>query len=156
MLAKPSGTCASCVVGLGVLSRQVNVVGVVFQTTGVGFSIVTTAQSQLGILVAGTFRVGVRETCADAVPDIIGQRGTETVAVLFQSFTAVVGRRSTFTAYTAVFTLVLQSKVQAVNQTEEVRVTVGGNAVSTRLQEVVGTVGVAAEFRQNVGPEVTS
>jgi predicted porin len=38
------------------------------------------------------------ETCADAVPDIIGQRGTETVAVLFQSFTAVVGRRSTFLA----------------------------------------------------------
>ncbi len=34
------GTYASCVIGLGVLSSQVDVVSVVFQTTGVGFSTV--------------------------------------------------------------------------------------------------------------------
>ena len=94
----------------------------------------------------------VRETSADTVVDIIGQGGAVTVAVLFQRATTVVGRGSTFAAYAAVFTLILQSKVQAVNQTEEVRVTVGCHAVSARLQEVVRTVGVAAEFRQNVSP----
>lgn len=98
----------------------------------------------------------VRETSADAIPNIVGQRGAEAVAVLFAPTTTVVGRA--FAADAAVFTLILQSKVQAVNQTEEIRVTVGCNAVSTGLQEVVRTVGVAvaAEFRQNVGPDVTS
>lgn len=94
--------------------------------------------------------MAICETSADAVPDVISYGSTETVAVLFQSATTVVG--CAFAANAAVFTLVLQSKVQAVNQTEEVRVTVGCNAVSTGLQEVVRTVGVAAEFRQNVGP----
>ena len=92
----------------------------------------------------------VRETSADAIKDVISYRSTVAVAVLFLRATTVVGRA--FAADAAVFTLVLQSKVQAVNQTEEVRVTVGCNAVSTGLQEVVRTVGVAAEFRQNVGP----
>ncbi len=137
------------VVGLGVLSCQVNVVRVVFQTTGVGFSVITTTFGQR-VLIISTFGVAVSETSADAVPDVISYGSTETVAVLFQSATTVVG--CAFAANAAVFTLVLQSKVQAVNQTEEVRVTVGCNAVSTGLQEVVRTVGVAAEFRQNVGP----
>ncbi len=83
----------SCVVSLGVLSRQVNVVGVVFQTTGVGFSVVATAFIQT-ILIAVTFGVRVRETSTDAIIDVIGQRGTEAVTVLFQSATTVVGRRS--------------------------------------------------------------
>ncbi len=48
--------------------------------------------------------------------------------------------------------MVLQGKVQAINQTEEVGVTVGREAVTTLLHEVVRTVGVAAEFWQNVGP----
>ncbi len=139
----------------GCTESPVNVVGVVFQTTGVGFSVVATAFIQT-ILIAVTFGVRVRETSTDAIIDVIGQRGTEAVTVLFQSATTVVGRRSTFAADAAVFTLILQSKVQAVNQTEEIRVTVGCNAVSTGLQEVVRTVGVAAEFRQNVGPDVTS
>lgn len=159
MLAKPSGTGAGRVVGLGVLSGQVDVVRVVFQTAGVGFSVVATTQCQLAVLVAKTFGVRVCETSADAIIDVIGQRSTVTVAVLFQGGTTVVGRRqSAFAADAAVFTLILQSKVQAVNQTEEIRVTVGCNAVSTGLQEVVRTVGVAvaAEFRQNVGPDVTS
>lgn len=156
MFAKPSGTGASCVVGLGVLRGQVDVVGVVFQTTGVGFSVVATTQCRNTILLVGTFGVRVRETSADAIPNIVGQRGAEAVAVLFAPTTTVVGRA--FAADAAVFTLILQSKVQAVNQTEEIRVTVGCNAVSTGLQEVVRTVGVAvaAEFRQNVGPDVTS
>ena len=57
-----------------------------------------------------------------------------------------------FTRWVAVFTLVLNSKVQAVNQTEEVSVTVGREAVTTLLHEVVRTVGVATEFWQYVGP----
>ena len=100
------------------------------------------------VLLIGTFRAGVRETSADAVPDLISHGGAEAFAVLFLEAATVVGL--IFAAHAAVLP-VLQSKVQAVNQTEEVRVTVGGNAVSTGLQEVVGTVGVATEFRQNVG-----
>ena len=57
-----------------------------------------------------------------------------------------------FTRWVAVFTLVLNSKVQAVNQTEEVSVTVGREAVTTLLHEVVRTVSVATEFWQYVGP----
>lgn len=136
----------------GCTERRVDVVGVVFQTTGIGFSVVTTTQYQL--FWSSVRLEGVSETSADAVPDIISYGGAEAVAVLFLSATTVVGH--VFAADAAVFTTVLQGKVQAVNQTEEVRVTIGCNAVSTGLQEVVGTVGVAAEFRQNVGPEVTS
>ena len=54
--------------------------------------------------------------------------------------------------YATVFALVLNSKVQTVNQTEEVGVTVGREAVTTLLHEVVRTVGVATEFWQYVGP----
>ena len=57
-----------------------------------------------------------------------------------------------FTRWVAVFTLVLNSKVQAVNQTEEVSVTVGREAVTTLLHKVVRTVSVATEFWQYVGP----
>src|SRR5690606_31172284 len=87
-------------------------------------------------------------THAEAFTQIVSQGRAVAVAVLVQQ-AATAG---VFTAYAAVFTLILQSKVQAVNQTKEVLVTVGRNAVCTRLQEVVGTVGVAAEFWQNVGP----
>ena len=104
---------AGRVVGLGVLSGQVDVVRVVFQTAGVGFSVVAVTQNQV-VLIVGTFRVRVRETSADAIKDVISYRGTEAVAVLFLSATTVVGRA--FAADAAVFTLVLQSKVQAVNQ----------------------------------------
>jgi hypothetical protein len=52
---------------------------------------------------------------AEAFAQVIGHGRTVTVAVLFQQATTGV-----FTAYAAVFTLILQSKVQAVNQTEEV------------------------------------
>ncbi|STW80306.1 Uncharacterised protein [Klebsiella michiganensis] len=48
-VSKAQGTGASCVVGLGVLSRQVDVVGVIFQTTGIGFSVIAAAQSQLAV-----------------------------------------------------------------------------------------------------------
>jgi hypothetical protein len=53
---------------------------------------------------------------AEAFTQVIGHGCTVTVAVLFQSATTGV----VFAAYAAVFTLILQSKVQAINQTEEV------------------------------------
>ena len=58
-VCKAQGTGASCVVGLGVLRGQVDVVGVVFQTTGVGFSVVATTQCRNTILLVGTFGVRV-------------------------------------------------------------------------------------------------
>lgn len=84
-VSKAQGTGAGRVVGLGVLSGQVDVVRVVFQTAGVGFSVVATTQCQLAVLVAKTFGVRVCETSADAIIDVIGQRSTVTVAVLFKA-----------------------------------------------------------------------
>lgn len=77
-VSKAQGTGAGRVVGLGVLSGQVDVVRVVFQTAGVGFSVVATTQCQLAVLVAKTFGVRVCETSADAIIDVIGQRSTVT------------------------------------------------------------------------------
>ena len=54
------------------------------------------------------------------------------------------------------FTTVLNSKVQAVNQTEEVSVTVGREAVTTLLHEVVRTVGVTTGVWRTSVEEVTS
>ena len=100
------------------------------------------------ILVSSTFRGRHRTTHAEAFAQVVGQGCAVAVAVLFQSATTGV----VFAVNAAVFTLILQSKVQAINQTEEVLVTVSCNAVSTGLQEVVSTVGVAAEFWQYVSP----
>jgi len=109
---------------------------------------VATAVNARAVLICGTFGGCCCRAYAEAFAQVIGQGAAEAVAVLFQQATTGV----VFTADAAVFTLVLQSKVQAINQTEEVLVTVGCNAVTTGLQEVVGTVGVAAEFWQYVGP----
>ncbi len=65
-------------------------------------------------------------------------------------------KSGSFSPLTLPFWPVLNSKVQAVNQTEEVGVTVGREAVTTLLHEVVRTVSIATEFWQDVGPEVTS
>lgn len=91
-VSKAQATSASCVVGLSVLSCQVDVVRVVFQAAGVGFSIFAVAQQASCVLIVGTFRVTVCETSADAVEDIVSYGSTETVAVLFVPATTVVGR----------------------------------------------------------------
>ncbi len=162
MLCSPNpGTYASCVVGLGVLSSRRDVVSVVFQTTSVGFSTVAstdvvtsyTIADVATILIISTFGAGNCSTDTEAFV-IISDRTANAVAVLTQSTTTVVGHA--FAIYATVFTPVLNSKVQAVNQTEEVSVTVGREAVTTLLHEVVRTVSVATEFWQYVGPEVTS
>lgn len=47
----------------------------------------------------------------------------------------------------------MQSEVQTVNQTEEVVVTIGRNAVGTAGHEVVGVgVSIATELWQHIGP----
>ena len=53
---------------------------------------------------------------------------------------------------TTVFTLILNSKIKTVNQTEEVGVTVGRETVTTLLHEVIRIVGITTEFWQYVGP----
>ncbi|STK50883.1 Uncharacterised protein [Escherichia coli] len=60
------GTYASCVIGLGVLSSQVDVVSVVFQTTGVGFSTVAVTDVQRAVLIISTFGAGDRTTDTEA------------------------------------------------------------------------------------------
>ena len=101
------------------------------------------------ILSVSTFGAGHCSTDTEAFV-IISDRTANAVAVLTQSTTTIVGHA--FAIYATVFTLVLNSKVQAVNQTEEVGVTVGREAVTTLLHEVVRTVGVTTEFWQYVGP----
>ena len=133
------------------MRRKVDVVGVVFQTTRIDFSTIAFAlQRQVSgvVLVSGTFGRRHSTTDAEAFTQVIGHGCTVAVAVLFQQATTGV----VFTAYAAVFTLILQGKVQAIHQTKEVLVTVGRHAVSTGLQEVVRTVSIAAKFWQNVGP----
>ena len=100
-------------------------------------------------MIISTFGAGNCSTDTEAFV-IISDRTANAVAVLTQSTTTVVGHA--FAIYATVFTLVLNSKVQAVNQTEEVSVTVGREAVTTLLHEVVRTVSVATEFWQYVGP----
>ena len=140
-----------------VLSSQVDVVSVVFQTTSVGFSTVASTDQTSVVLIPGTFGAGDRTTDTKAFV-IISDRSANAVAVLTQSFTTIVGDAMTseiriiFTAYATILALVLNSKVQAINQTEEVSVTVGREAVTTLLHKVVRTVSVATEFWQYVGP----
>src|SRR5690606_27117125 len=108
------GARASCVVGLGVLCGQIDVVGVIFQTTGVGFSAIAVTNISNAVLVVGTFGTGDCTTQTKAFAQIVSDRTAYAVAVLTQRFTTVVGL--TFTGWATVFTLVLNSKVQTVNQ----------------------------------------
>lgn len=156
MLCSPNqGTYASCVVGLGVLSSQIDVVSVVFQTTSVGFSTVASTDVISGVVLSiSTFGAGNCSTDTKAFI-IVSNRTTNTVTVLLKYIiTAISGH--TFAMSTTVFTLILNSKIKTVNQTEEVGVTVGRETVTTLLHEVIRVVGIATEFWQNVGPEVTS
>ena len=134
---------------MGILSSQVDVVRVVFQTTGVGFSTVASTEAHV-VLGTGALRAGHGSTNTEAFTQVISDRTANAITVLTQCFTTVVSL--IFTAYATVFTLILNSEVQAINQAEEIAVTVGRKAVTTLLHEVVRTVGVAAEFWQNVGP----
>ena len=84
------GTYASCVVGLGVLSSQVDVVSVVFQTTSVGFSTVASTDQASVVLIPGTFGAGNCSTNAEAFV-IISDRTANAVAVLTQSTTTIIG-----------------------------------------------------------------
>ncbi|MOA31001.1 hypothetical protein D3C78_1521320 [compost metagenome] len=94
-------------------------------------------------MIIGTVGRSVCCTYADAFADVISRRQAPAVAVLFLNVTAVV----------LVFTLVLNSEVQTVNQTEEVVVTVSRNAVGTASHEVVGVgVSIATELWQHICP----
>ena len=100
-------------------------------------------------MIISTFGAGNCSTDTEAFV-IISDRSADTVAILTQSTTTIVGHA--FAAYATIFALVLNSKVQTVNQTEEVGVTVGCVAITTLLHEVVRAVSVATEFWQYVGP----
>jgi hypothetical protein len=129
------GAKTGCVVGLGVLRCQIDVVCVIFQAAAVDVSTIAVTVYTCCVLVGGTFRRCQSSTRTEASPQIVGQGCAVTVAVLFQQ--AATASSVILAAYAAVSSLILQSKVQAFNQTEEVLVTVGCNAVSTRLQEVI-------------------
>lgn len=137
----------------GCTEQPVDVVSVVFQTTSVGFSTVASTD-QASVVLIGTFGAGNCSTDTKAFI-IVSNRTTNTVTVLLKYIiTAISGH--TFAMSTTVFTLILNSKIKTVNQTEEVGVTVGRETVTTLLHEVIRIVGITTEFWQYVGPEVTS
>ncbi len=130
------------VAGFRVGGCQVDVVRIVLQASSPDFCVFAT-----GVQVAcstnltvGTVRFRVGRTHTEAV-EFIGRRQTPAVTVGFGDIVTVV------------FTLVLSSHVQAVNQTKEVGVTVGCNASGTAGHEAVSLrPGIATELWQNVSP----
>ena len=92
------------------------------------------------VLGISTVRFRIGSTYAEAFI-LVSRRQTETVAISF------------FVVVTVIFALVLSSKVQTFNQTEEVGVTIGCNAGSTLGHEYVGLgPGITTKLRQDVGP----
>ena len=109
----------------------------------------------MGLLI-GTVRRTIGRCDAHAHTQIVGGGEAKSVTVrVFDVATIIVGGAFLIfiTGLIFIFTLILQGEVQAVNQTEEVIVTVGCNAVSAAGHKVIGLgVGVAAEFWQHIGP----
>lgn len=132
-----------------VLSSQVDVVSVVFQTTSVGFSTVAVTDVQRAVLTISTFE-------PDRTTD------TEAFVIRDRSASPTSFRRSDAEHHDRCWSCLRRlryrfypgsnSKVQAVNQTKEVSVTAGREAVTTLLHEVVRTVGVTTEFWCTHGP----
>src|SRR5699024_11131072 len=52
---------------------------------------------------------------------------------------------------TLVFTQVLNSEIQTINQTKEVGVSVSCNAANTTYEEVIAVSGVTTKLRQHIG-----
>src|SRR5699024_5635515 len=81
---------------------------------------------------------------------IVSSRQTKAITIRFNYVTAfpVVHFCSTI-----IFTLILQSKVQTINQAEEIIVTVGGYASSTLGHKYIGlSPGISTKLRQHVSP----
>ncbi|MNP38043.1 hypothetical protein D3C76_1315270 [compost metagenome] len=123
-------------------SGQIHAVGVVFQAgcPHVGFIALAIA----ALFLAGSpVRRGIGGGNADAIDDLVAGRQTEAVAVSF-----AVGAGIVF-----VLALILQRELQAVDQAEEVVVTVGSHAVGAPGHKVVGfDIGIIAKFRQHIRP----
>src|SRR5690606_190374 len=79
-------------------------------------------------LQVSTVRVAVCADQAETFAEFITNRGTKTVTI------------SGSNVGTIVFTLILQAQAQTINQTEEVRVTIGQNASGTAGHEVIRVV----------------
>ncbi len=93
---------AGRVVSLSILCSQVDVVRVVFQTTGVGLCAIAFTVVARSVLVSSTFRTGDCRTECEAFAQIVSQRAAVAVTVLTQRVTTVVGLA--FAAWAAVFT----------------------------------------------------
>ena len=94
------------------------------------------------ILLIGTIGIGIGAADGEiAAAKVIGHRRTKTVAILF------------FHIAVFVFTLVLQGEIQAINDAEEVGVTVRRQTAGAFGHEVIGLRGrVPTELREHIGP----
>ena len=104
-------------------------------------------------MIVGTIGRSICRAEADAHTEIVGSRDTEAVAIFTRQFTiaTVIGAFARTRVF--VITLILQGKVQTIYQAEEIAVAVGRHAVGTAEHEDVSLgVGIAAEFRQHIGP----
>ena len=104
------------VTGFTVVRCQVDVVRVVLQTSSPLFSFFTVAK-RLSFLQVGTVSCTISTNDTKAFV-FVADRTANTVAV------------RTACSVTLVFTQVLNSEVQAINQTKEVGVTIGSNAAT--------------------------
>ncbi|KEP73394.1 hypothetical protein HR12_11285 [Microbacterium sp. SUBG005] len=84
----------------------------------------------------------------------MGGRHTEAVAVLETNvIMAVFGAFLIFVWSTFIISLILQRKVQAIDQTKEIIVTVGRHTVSTANHIVIRPgVRISTKYRQHIGP----
>ena len=126
------------VTGFTVVRCQVDVVRVILQTSCPLFSFFTLT-AEFGFLGVGTVCCTVSTYDTKAF-EFVADRATDAVAV------GTLRNTSTF-----VFAQVLNGKVQAVNQTEEVGVTIGSNAAYTTNEEVIAVCRVTAKLRQHIG-----
>ena len=132
---------------------QVNVICVIFQASSPYFSSFTRSIQRIffsiGYLPISTIRFCIGCTNAKSFI-IVSSRQTKAITIRFNYVTAF---HVVHFCSTIIFTLILQSKVQTINQAEEIIVTVGGYASSTLGHKYIGlSPGISTKLRQHVSP----
>ena len=133
----------SHVLGFRIGGSQIDVVRIIFQTSCPYFSILTRciqAVVTVDNLIISAVRFSIGCTYTESFI-LISSGETETITISFSYVSAVI------------FTLILSSKVQTINQTKEVVVTISCNTSgATSHEHICLGPGIATEFWQNVSP----
>ena len=150
------------IAGFSIHHRQIDAIGIVFGTDGPRFSSftasITRAVLACRFLFVSTIRRRVRRTQAQAgqvAREVVGGRHTEAVAILETHIFMTIFRA--FLVFLSILTfiraLILQRKIQTINQTKEIIITISRQTVSTAIHKVIGPgVRITAKYRQHIGP----